>query len=154
MRAVGESACRPGLDPGSVRPAATCCEPVVTCGYTLGTSRRLAADDETMCPKCARSGLSMARGRERQLRRSFQAWGQPAASLVRAGLLIVWLQLNVSGFRFVLARGWHGARLSMQTTGAVVGHGSFAQVPRTDRANRGRPTTGRFAALWCRTPIA
>jgi hypothetical protein len=29
-------------------------------------------------------------------------------SLIRAGLLIVWLQLNVPGFRRVLARGWHG----------------------------------------------
>jgi len=27
---------------------------------------------------------------------------------VRAGLLNFWLQLNVSGFRPVLARGWHG----------------------------------------------
>src|SRR5262249_50688584 len=33
---------------------------------------------------------------------------QPAAFQIRAGLLIVWLQLNVSGFRSVLARGWHG----------------------------------------------
>jgi len=79
----------------------------VTCGYALGTSRRLAADDDTMCPECARSGLSMPRGRERQLRRSFQAEGQAAASLVEAGLLIAWLRLSVSGFRSVLARGWH-----------------------------------------------
>jgi len=28
--------------------------------------------------------------------------------LIRAGLLIVWLQLGVPGFRPVLARGWHG----------------------------------------------
>jgi hypothetical protein len=28
---------------------------------------------------------------------------------MRAGLLVVWLQLNVSGFRLALARGWHGA---------------------------------------------
>lgn len=45
---------------------------------------------------------------------------QPAVFLVRAGLLIVWLQLNVSGFRPVLARGWHGPRLSMRTTGAAL----------------------------------
>jgi hypothetical protein len=38
---------------------------------------------------------------------------QPAVFLVRAGSLIVWLQLNVSGFRPVLARGWHGPRLSL-----------------------------------------
>ena len=35
-----------------------------------------------------------------------------------AGLLIAWLQLNVSGFRPVLARGWHGHAHWMQTTGA------------------------------------
>jgi hypothetical protein len=38
------------------------------------------------------------------LTRSFHAAGQPAVSLVRAGLLIIWLQPNVSGFRLVLAR--------------------------------------------------
>ena len=39
---------------------------------------------------------------------------------MRAGLLIVWLQLSVSGFRSVLARGWHGARPSMRTTGVLL----------------------------------
>jgi hypothetical protein len=39
----------------------------------------------------------------------------------RAGSLVVWLQLNVSGFRSVLAHGWHGACLSMRTTGAFEG---------------------------------
>jgi hypothetical protein len=48
------------------------------------------------------------RTRDPLLRRSFHAGGQPDALLIRAGLLIVWLQPNVSGFRFVLARGWHG----------------------------------------------
>ncbi len=52
--------------------------------------------------------------RDRLLRRSFHAGGQPAVSLVRAGLLIIWLQLNVSGFRLVLARGWHGHACWMQ----------------------------------------
>jgi hypothetical protein len=42
------------------------------------------------------------------LTRSIHTGGQPAVSLVKAGLLIVWLQLNVSGFRPVLACGWHG----------------------------------------------
>ena len=41
--------------------------------------------------------------------RSFHAGGQAAAFLVRAGLLIVWLQLNVPGFRPVLTREWHAA---------------------------------------------
>ena len=48
--------------------------------------------------------------REPLLRRSFHAGGQPAVFLIRAGLLIVCLQFNVSGFHPVLARGWHGAR--------------------------------------------
>src|SRR5215471_3218641 len=34
--------------------------------------------------------------------------GQAAAFLIRAGLLVVRVQLNVSGFHPVLARGWHG----------------------------------------------
>lgn len=60
------------------------------------------------------------RTRDLPLRRSFHAVSQPAVFLVRAGLLIVWLQLNVSGFRPVLARGWHGPRLSMRTAGAAL----------------------------------
>ena len=48
------------------------------------------------------------RTRDPLLRRSFQAGGQLAAFLIRAGLLVVWLQLNVSHFCLVLARGWHG----------------------------------------------
>ena len=51
------------------------------------------------------------RTRDLPLRRSFHAGGQPAASMIRAGLLIVWLQLNFSGFRPVLARAWHVVRL-------------------------------------------
>jgi hypothetical protein len=39
---------------------------------------------------------------------SFHAGCQAAAFLIRAGLLVVWLQLNVYGFRPVLARSWHG----------------------------------------------
>lgn len=49
-------------------------------------------------------------GGELRIRRSLHAAGQPAAFLIRAGLLIIWLQPNVSGFRPVLARDWHGAR--------------------------------------------
>ena len=41
------------------------------------------------------------------LTRSFHATGQPAAFLIRPGLLVVWLQLGVPGFCPVLARGWH-----------------------------------------------
>src|SRR5262249_34894221 len=34
---------------------------------------------------------------------------------IRAGSLVVWLRLNVSGFRPVLARGWHGAASSSRS---------------------------------------
>jgi hypothetical protein len=60
------------------------------------------------------------RTRDVPLRKSFYAVAQPAASLVRACLLVVWLPLNVSGFHLVLARGWHGARLSMRITGVLL----------------------------------
>ena len=53
---------------------------------------------------------SHRRGKEFR-HRSFHAGGQAAAFLIRAGLLVVWLQLSVPGFRPVLARGWHAPRL-------------------------------------------
>jgi hypothetical protein len=39
--------------------------------------------------------------------------------LVRAGLLIGWLQLDVSGLRLVLACGWHGNTSYGWTVGLV-----------------------------------
>jgi hypothetical protein len=42
------------------------------------------------------------------LTRSFHLLGSTAALLVSAGFLIVWLRLDVCGFRPVLARGRHG----------------------------------------------
>jgi hypothetical protein len=57
---------------------------------------------------------------DQPLRRSFHGRRPTATFLVRAGLLIVWLHLNVSGFRLVLARGWHRARLSMRTVGTTL----------------------------------
>ena len=45
------------------------------------------------------------------LTRSFHDPLSAAAFLMRAGLLIIWLHLNVSGLRLVLARGWHRLRL-------------------------------------------
>ena len=41
--------------------------------------------------------------------RSFHGQPLTAVSLVMLGLLVAWLPLDVSGFRLVLARGWHGA---------------------------------------------
>ena len=46
--------------------------------------------------------------RDLLLRRSSHAWPSTAAFLVRVGLLIPWLQLNVPDSRSVLAHGWHG----------------------------------------------
>src|ERR1700733_1993365 len=39
--------------------------------------------------------------------RSFQVLRSTAAFLMRAGFLVVWLPLDVCGFRLVLARRWH-----------------------------------------------
>jgi hypothetical protein len=52
--------------------------------------------------------LGRIRTRDPLLRRSFPAAGQAPTFLIRVGLLVVWLELNVSGFRPVLARSWHG----------------------------------------------
>jgi hypothetical protein len=64
--------------------------------------------------------------------------GSTAALLVGAGLLVSWLQLNVSGFRLVLARGWHGARPSFQLVPRQVTFAPEARiawcVPRASRA--------------------
>jgi hypothetical protein len=46
------------------------------------------------------------------LRRSFHDGRSSAASLARAGLGVVWLPLDVSGFRLVLAHGWHAGEAS------------------------------------------
>jgi hypothetical protein len=52
---------------------------------------------------------------------------------VRAALLIVWLQLDVSGFRLVLARGWHAAGCLGSTlvkmTAGVTAAGTRARYP-------------------------
>ena len=44
------------------------------------------------------------------IRRSFRGQRSTAAFLVRAGLLVVWLSLDVAGSRSVLAHGWHEPR--------------------------------------------
>ena len=56
---------------------------------------------------------------DRPLTRSFHHRWPAAAFLVRGGLFVVWLSLDVFGFRPVLARGWHGA-FWMQTIGALL----------------------------------
>jgi hypothetical protein len=50
---AAKSASRPRLDPGFAQPAAIHHKLVVTCDYVLSGSRRLAADDDAMCPECA-----------------------------------------------------------------------------------------------------
>jgi len=59
VEAAGESAYRPGLDPGPARPGPIHLELTVTCYYVLTGSRRLAADDDDMCPECARPGYQL-----------------------------------------------------------------------------------------------
>src|SRR5215813_10136326 len=95
--------------------------------------RSFKLDRQGRLPRSMAGAPGRIRTRDPLLRRSFHAGCQPAAFLIRAGLLIVWLQLNVSGLRSVLARGWHGACLSMRTTGGVVGQGrSHKWLARTD----------------------
>ena len=63
-----------------------------------------------------------------QLRSSFCGPWSPATFLVRADLLGIWPQLNVSGLRPVLARGWHGEGLSMRNVGMAE---SLTRPPRS-----------------------
>jgi hypothetical protein len=56
MGGAGESACRPGLDPGSVRPGSMYAEPVVTCDYGLNGSQLVTQRAERLPAKIA-SGL-------------------------------------------------------------------------------------------------
>jgi hypothetical protein len=39
-------------------------ESAMTCGYDLGGSRRFAADDDTMCPECARLDYQLGNKRK------------------------------------------------------------------------------------------
>ncbi len=79
-------------------------------GHSLHGLLYLAAvpDDSRQRDNC-QDCVDINSARDLLLRRSFHAAGQPATSLIGAGSLIVWLQLDVSGFCPVLARGWHGA---------------------------------------------
>jgi hypothetical protein len=62
---------------------------------------------------------------DRPLRRSFHVPGPTGASLVRAAFLVVWLPLDVRGFRPVLACAWHDA-FWMQTAKPSRRSGAFA----------------------------
>ncbi len=79
---------------------------------------RLGSTDDHRQQEHRQDCVDINSARDSLLRRSFHAAGQPAARLIRAGLLIAWLQLNVPGSRPVLARGWHGTCPSSRTTGA------------------------------------
>jgi hypothetical protein len=52
------------------------------------------------------------RTRDLPLRRSFRGVRTTAALVIRASFLVVLMPLDVRGLRHVLARGWHGLRLS------------------------------------------
>jgi hypothetical protein len=63
-------------------------------------------------------------------------------------LLVIWLQLNVSGSRPVLARGWHKARPSMRT----IGNGLMKVVcagGQVDDSDLESAEANSVAALWC-----
>jgi hypothetical protein len=76
----------------------------------------------------ARCGPSVARdppGRKRPLdlllRRSFHALRSTAAVLPRHGLRVVLVPLDVCWLRLVLARGWHGPRISTSSVSGMTG---------------------------------
>ena len=75
---------------------------------------------------------------DRLLRRSFHRHLSTAAFLVRAGFLVVWLPLDVGGYRLVLARGWHGARLRQGMLGTDPSLVSYRRHPALDLGS-GRP---------------
>jgi hypothetical protein len=65
-----------------------------------------------------------------------------AAMLVRAGFVVVLVPVNVSGFRPVLARGWHGAGcflIAMRRRRAVVRSGYSAAQEGSSLVRRVRP---------------
>lgn len=88
---------------------------------------------------------------ELPLRRSSHGLRSTAAFLVSAGFLVVWLPLDVHGFRLVLARGWHD-QLHAQTADPL--HARYARVIGWRRSPGSLPLRrllriGPFpAALW------
>jgi hypothetical protein len=104
----------------------------------VGVNRSTSA----VCDGVMAGAPGRTRTRDPLLKRSFHAAGQPATFLIRAGLLIFWLQLNVSGFRPVLARGWHRHALDANYWRArqLVDLGSQLVVPTTvDASGRAAP---------------
>ena len=98
--------------------------------YVQATKGLRSLVDRERPPIIATSGPYVARtASDRLLRSSFFGQWRPAAFLLRASLLGVWPQLDVPGFRPVLARGWHGLTSSSRTTGtrllAAERHGSM-----------------------------
>ena len=86
------------------------------------------------------------RTRDLPLRRSFHTLRSTAAFLVRAGFLVVWLPLDVSGFCPVLARGWHGTGLDPSLVG--YGHGVLTVVHVGCRRFPGLPRSGESGYCW------
>jgi len=85
------------------------------------------------------------------LRRSFYGHLSTAACLARAGLLGLWLHLNVSGFRPVRARGGHEMRFWMRTTGTAllaVQRRSVAGLRASVRDSRSAHGLLYLAAVW------
>jgi uncharacterized membrane protein YgdD (TMEM256/DUF423 family) len=81
--------------------------------------------------------------RDLLLRRSFHVLRSTAVFLVRAGLLVAWLPLDVSGFRSVLAREWHAARLSMRTVGTTLFAGELYECALTGAYRSPSPSRQR-----------
>jgi hypothetical protein len=92
-----------------LEPLTLCLQSTFTLSVTVvGLGLNLFPD----CPSRALSGFVVVRCSGQApldllLTRSFYGWWPTAVFLVSAGFLVLWLLPSVSGFRPVLARGWH-----------------------------------------------
>jgi hypothetical protein len=88
-----------------------------TCRSKLSSYPRLSLRPHRCLSHLARHWPAVRR--DLLLRSSFFSQWPPAAFLVTADLLGVWLLLDACGFRPVLARGWHGSASSSRTVGTA-----------------------------------
>ena len=122
-----------------------CCEWCISVHWRLSPSASIVTH---LVTRLSRADLP--------LRRSFHAGGQPAVFLVRAVLLIVWLQLSVSGFRPVLAHGWHmhAARCKTLARTRPADHDSECSCPCPACSKRSRSRASARPIPMASRPIA
>jgi hypothetical protein len=84
------------------------CHAALTGMLQVSRHPRLSVSDRPIPGLTVPSGTQ--RARDPLLTISIPGRNSTAATLVKAGFVVVLVPLNVSGFRPVLARGWHGVR--------------------------------------------